>query len=161
MRKLIIPLLLAASLLTITGGLTLSKVSAQLPPTRVFGAVTVDGSPAAIGTVVKAYVGEILCGTNTVTKEGEYFVDVSHITSKDSCGEDDVVVRFTVNDVAVEQTVKFAIGTFVRLDLAASAAPPPAAAPSEPAPSGPPPAEMPPGEMPPGEMPPGEMPPSE
>ncbi len=112
---------------------------AQLPPTRAFGTVTIDGQPAPLGTVVQATIGDRLCGEGVVRFVNDqlprgYVVDVLHFASTEGCGVEGATVNFRVGGVAAAETVEYQTGTFVRRDLtvtgqvatpAAGATPPP------------------------------------
>lgn len=130
---------------------------AQTPPTRLFGALTIDGNPAPAGTVVKAIVNGMECNTSTTTNDGRYVLDVHSAATLAGCGADNDMITILVNDVPADQTATFATGAFVALDLNASSAgatPPPPPSDNPP----PPPADTPPGDTPP---PPADMPPAE
>lgn len=95
---------------------------AQLPPTRVFGTVTVDGQPAPAGTVVQAFVGEKQCGEGMVRRISDdlplgYVVDVAGATQVEGCGTDGATITFRVGGVPANETATFATGTFIRVDL--------------------------------------------
>lgn len=108
---------------------------AQLPPTRVFGTVTVGGRPAPAGTVVQALIGEKVCGEGVVRRISDdlplgYVVDVAGATQVEGCGTDGATITFRVGGVPANETATFATGTFLRLDLTVSgqvATPPPGA----------------------------------
>ena len=99
-----------------------ARAGAQLPPTRVFGTVTVDGQPAPAGTVVQAFVGEKQCGEGLVRRISDdlplgYVVDVAGATQVAGCGTDGATITFRVGGVPANETATFATGTFIRLDL--------------------------------------------
>ncbi len=99
-----------------------APAGAQLPPTRVFGTVTVDGQPAPAGTVVQAFIGEKLCGEGVVRRISDdlplgYVVDVAGATQVEGCGTDGATIAFRVGGVLANETATFATGTFIRLDL--------------------------------------------
>ena len=99
-----------------------ARAGAQLPPTRVFGTVTVDGQPAPAGTVVQAFVGEKQCGEGLVRRISDdlplgYVVDVAGATQVEGCGTDGATITFRVGGVPANETATFATGTFIRLDL--------------------------------------------
>jgi hypothetical protein len=113
-------------LLLAGGGLTLllgaPTAVAQLPPTRVFGTVTVGGQPAPAGTVVQALIGEKVCGEGVVRRISDdlplgYVVDVAGATQVEGCGTDGATITFRVGGVPANETATFATGTFIRLDL--------------------------------------------
>lgn len=102
-----------------------APAGAQLPPTRVFGAVTVDGRPAPAGTVVQAFIGEKLCGEGVVRRISDelplgYVVDVAGASQSEGCGTDGATITFRVGGVPANETATFATGSFVRLDLTVS-----------------------------------------
>lgn len=102
-----------------------AAAGAQLPPTRVFGTVTVDGRPAPAGTVVQAFIGERLCGEGVVRRISDdlplgYVVDVAGATQVEGCGTDGAPITFRVGGVPANETATFATGSFLRLDLTVS-----------------------------------------
>jgi hypothetical protein len=122
-------------------------VSAQTPPTRVFGTVTVDGRPAPAGTTVLAFIGEQQCGDGQVRRLSDdiplgFVVDVLSATQATGCGTDGARITFKVGGRQSRETVEFRTGTFVRLNLTVSGqietptpgpTPPPFGSPSAPA----------------------------
>ncbi|MER3419934.1 MAG: hypothetical protein C4290_05120, partial [Chloroflexota bacterium] len=102
-----------------------APAGAQLPPTRVFGTVTVDGRTALAGTVVQAFIGEKLCGEGVVRRISDelplgYVVDVAGASQIEGCGTDGATITFRVGGVLANETATFATGTFLRLDLTVS-----------------------------------------
>jgi hypothetical protein len=73
------------------------------PPARFAGTVTVNGQPAAAGTVVEARVGSAVCGTTTVfiqNNAANYVVDVPAADSEHpGCGTEASTVTLFVNGV--------------------------------------------------------------
>ncbi len=92
-----------------------------LPPTRFFGTVTLDDTPAPDGTTITALVNDNLCGTGLVTG-GNYVVDVASATTQEGCGTDGDTVSFLVGTVLANETGTFQAGAFVPLDLTATQA---------------------------------------
>ncbi|MBI2760494.1 MAG: hypothetical protein HYX51_03600 [Chloroflexi bacterium] len=130
---------------------------AQVPPTRFFGAITIDGNPAPPGTIIKAFVFDMECGSVEIVEEGRYVLDVAAAGTTPGCGNQDDVIRLSVNDIPVEPTQTFQTGFFVAVDIAASSTPP---LPTE-EPPPPPPSEAPPPSEEPPPPPPEEAPPAE
>jgi hypothetical protein len=84
-----------------------STTSAQLPPSRFVGSVTVNGAPAAAGTVVDARIGGKSCGTALVFLSGaeaRYAIDVKGADQEAGCGTLGATVVFVVGGVQANQT---------------------------------------------------------
>ena len=99
-------------------------LSAQGPPNRFFGNVTIDGDPAPAGTTISAWAhGQELAKTVT-TVDGKYFnLDIISLTEGS-------VITFRVNGVEATQTATWLWGQISQVHLTASStAPPPTAAP--------------------------------
>jgi hypothetical protein len=121
---------------------SLQSVEAQppSPPNRFFGSVTLDGAPAAAGTVVSAQIGGVECGSTTIVT-GETFAYILDAVSDgeiSGCGSAGASVTFLVGGNAADQTATWTSGDFTQLDLTASSAAPPPVQPTTPPP---PPAE--------------------
>ena len=69
------------------------------PPARYAGTVTVDGTAAAAGASVQAWVGGAVCATTAVNAAGTYVVDVSA-----SCGGAGTTVSFSVDGALATET---------------------------------------------------------
>ena len=69
------------------------------PPARYAGTVTVDGTAAAAGASVQAWVGGAVCATTAVNAAGTYVVDVSA-----SCGGAGTTVAFSVDGALATET---------------------------------------------------------
>ncbi len=109
--------------------------TAQAPPTRFYGTITINGAPAPAGTEVTAYVGDLLCGAAlTAADDGFYFVDVAHDVTIPGCGVESIGVRFAANGIVANETGYFRQGIFVNLNLSVSGESLPLALPPEPAP---------------------------
>jgi hypothetical protein len=83
---------------------------------EVIGMVTVDGTPAAPGAVLQAYVGRTLCGETTVTAvEGgrNFRLVVSSAAQKAGCGTDGTSVTFTVDDERARPGLPFESGATI------------------------------------------------
>lgn len=164
-----------AALACLTAGAMITTgrdLLAQGPPTRFFGAVSINGAPAAIGTTIEGFVDGQLCGDAAV-RELEvpggvgYVLDIRPDSLEPGCGQNDKTVTFKIGGLDAEQTGTFTAGSFVRLDLTASgqiATPGPSptplpiesprpAATATPGPGGAPPAPPPAGSPPPGGSP--------
>jgi hypothetical protein len=143
----------AAAGMVLHGG---HDVVAQVaPPTRVFGAVTVNGEPPPPGTVVEAFVGGMPCGQGEVRDLGDpigigFVVDVDADAFNPGCGNDGETITFKVDGLDAPETATFQTGAFVQRDLTAAGAPaspppaqespPPAQVTPSPSPAPPPPA---------------------
>ena len=113
-------LLSLVGVLVVVAGAGMSAVHAQpSPPTRFFGATTLDDQPAPDGTTITAFVGTNNCGTGTITGSS-YTVDVASATTKSGCGTDGATVGFTIGSAMASQTGTFQPGALVSLDLIAS-----------------------------------------
>lgn len=122
---------------------------AQAPPTRLFGTITIAGQPAAVGTVVEAFVRGLLCGEGVVRRVSEqlpvgYVVDVAADAQRPGCGRDGDAVSLRVGGEPAAESATFQTGLFVRLDLTVARlgatptpgpTPPPFGAPLTPAPT--------------------------
>jgi hypothetical protein len=109
------------------------------PPNRFFGSVTLDGAPAAAGTVVTAQIGGVECGSTTVVT-GEtfaYIVDAVSDGEISGCGSAGATVSFLVGGNTADQTASWTSGDFTQLDLTASSAAAPTATPPPPPTEGP------------------------
>ena len=96
--------------------------SAQVPPARVFGTVTVDGATPPVGTKVEAFIGDMLCGEGAVRQLGAeipigYVVDVRNESQEPGCGGDDRKITIKVGGLEAPQTTIYETGSFIRLDL--------------------------------------------
>jgi hypothetical protein len=103
---------------------------AQLPPSRFYGTVQLNGEVPPVDTVVEAYVGDMLCGTGSVQDLGDpigigYIVDVFADAFLPGCGTDGATVSLRVGGVPADQTGAFITGGFVEVDLTANGEPPP------------------------------------
>ena len=148
---------LAAALLAVAALQTSISV-AQVPPTRFWGIVTIDGEIAPPGTEVRGFVQGRECGFTTSIEDGLYVLDVAEENTVPGCGYLDAEVTFTVNGTPAAETSFFTQGVFreVNLSITTDGAPPPP--PSETPPSDPPPEEPPPSDPPPSDPPPEEPP---
>ena len=106
--------------LVLAAGTVAGKGHAQArPPSRFYGAVTVNGRPPEAGTTVQARVGSTICGTGTVTAGGSYAVDVASAATRPGCGTEGAIVTFLVGGVPASGTGRFQGGAFVLVDLTA------------------------------------------
>jgi hypothetical protein len=81
-------------------------------PHPFYGTVTIDESPAAVGTVVTAKVGGVQCGSITTTVAGQYggsgaFDEKLLVSGEIATG---ATISFYVNDVDTTQTYAFSPG---------------------------------------------------
>jgi hypothetical protein len=106
------------------------------PPNRFFGSVTLDGAPAAGGTVVTATIGGVECGSTSVAV-GEtyaYVLDVVSDGEISGCGTAGASISFLVGGNSADQSATYTSGDFTQLDLTATSAaptPPPPPPPAE------------------------------
>lgn len=116
---------LAAALLA--GVLVAGTAAAQqFPPHRFFGTLTVNGQPAAAGTVLQAFQGTAECGSATLSAPGQYVIDVAGPTQSGDCRGG--AITFTVSGRNAAETSTFRQGGFEQLNLTVGGgAPPPAA----------------------------------
>jgi hypothetical protein len=148
-KRLFAPILLLGAM-TLVGALTAAHpplARAQLPPSRHYGALTIDGNPAPAGTTIDAYIGSTNCGSATTTEDGRYVLDVAAGATILGCGVEDETIVIAVNGVVADQTSTFQLGTFVLLDNNApsvGAAPPAASTDTPPPPQDAPPEDNPP-----------------
>ncbi|MBI2760759.1 MAG: lamin tail domain-containing protein [Chloroflexi bacterium] len=114
-------LVLSAAVVAIGVTAWSSSLKAQpSPPTRFFGSLTINGSPATAGTVVRAFIGDKDCTTDNTSlprDQGRYAVEVPHSTQTSGCGMDGATVTFRVNGQPATQTGTFMTGQFIPLDL--------------------------------------------
>ena len=90
----------------------------SFPPHRFFGSLTINGQPAATGTVLRAFIGETECATSTVSTAGSYVIDVPGVTINPNCGRSgQSTVTFRVDGQAASQTPGYRDGGFQQLDL--------------------------------------------
>jgi hypothetical protein len=107
---------LAAVVAAIASALIVSVVAAQSPPSppsRFVGSVTVNGSPAAAGTIVEARIGGTACGVGTVFMNGaeaRYTLDSPALDPAQSpaCGVDGSTVQFYVGGQLANETGSWA-----------------------------------------------------
>jgi hypothetical protein len=79
------------------------------PPSRFVGTVTVNGQPAASGTLIEARIGGATCGTTTVflaSGQSRYTLDSPALDPAQApgCGADGSVVTFFVGGQQAAQT---------------------------------------------------------
>lgn len=108
---------LVAALLA--GVFAVNMAAAQsFPPHRFFGSLTINGQPAATGTVLRAFIGDTECATSTVSTAGSYVIDVPGVTLNPNCGRSgQSTVTFRVDGQAASQTPGYRDGGFQQLDL--------------------------------------------
>ncbi|MCK9518604.1 MAG: hypothetical protein M0R74_06195 [Dehalococcoidia bacterium] len=102
---------LGVVLLGLSGALVAQETAAQSPPSvpaTFAGSVTIDGQPAAAGTVIEARVGGASCGVTQVFVEGgeaRYSVKVdAKAPDAANCGEEGSTVSFVVGGKAANET---------------------------------------------------------
>jgi hypothetical protein len=88
-------------------------------PHAFYGTLTIDGSPAAVGTVVKAKVGGVECGSITTTVAGQYGGSGAFEQKLAVSGEIDTgaTIYFYANNVEADQTYAFSSGAVTELNL--------------------------------------------
>ena len=79
------------------------------PPSRFVGTVTVNGQPAAVGTVVEARIGGATCGTTTVftaQNQSRFTLDSPALDPAQApgCGQDGSTVTFFVGGQQAAET---------------------------------------------------------
>jgi len=88
-------------------------------PHAFYGTLTISGSPAAVGTVVKAKVGGVECGSITTTVAGQYggsgAFDAKLLVSGEI--ETGATIYFYANNSVAGQTYAFSAGAVTELNL--------------------------------------------
>jgi hypothetical protein len=102
----------------------------QLPPTRVYGTVQINGETPPIGTLVEAFVHGNRCGSGEVRDVGApvgvgYVVDVDADAFTPGCGNNGDTITFRVGGVDAAETATFQTGAFVEQNLTGSGQPAP------------------------------------
>jgi len=114
-RWLLCPLVIVALLLCAI------PTYADIPaiPHAFYGTLTIGGSPAPVGTVVKAKVGGVECGSITTTVAGQYGGSGAFDPKLTVSGEIETgaTISFFVNDVDTGQTYAFSPGAVTELNL--------------------------------------------
>jgi len=91
-----------------------------LLPAEFWGSVTIDGSPASVGTVITARIGDRDCGSLTLEKVGVYggngIFDRRLLVSGEE-GDSGKTITFTINGKPAGTAV-YTPGTSTHLDLA-------------------------------------------
>src|SRR5438874_107935 len=100
-------------LVALFAGVALQAVTAsvQVPPTRFFGEIYINGQPAPAGTEVKAWVYGVECGTRITSDDGRYVVDAAHDATVQGCATEGSDVTFTINGVTANETGSYSQGT--------------------------------------------------
>jgi hypothetical protein len=92
-------------------------------PHAFYGTLTINDSAAAVGTVVKAKVGGVECGSITTTVAGQYggsgAFDAKLTVSGDIATG--ATIYFYANDIEADQTYAFSAGAVTELNLTAEA----------------------------------------
>ena len=91
---------LNALVVVLVAGLALQAglARAQVPPTRFYGELLIDGQAAPVGTEVKVRINDVDCGTALTKEDGHYVVDAAHMATVEGCGVDEQEVVFVVGD---------------------------------------------------------------
>jgi len=95
-------------------------------PAAYYGTVTLNGQPAAVGTVITAKINEVLCGQITVKSPGQYgdpYSSEERLIVNGSWDNEGQTVTFTVNGVTTAESVTFSPGWVGKLNLTAGGAP--------------------------------------
>lgn len=130
-------LLLAVAVLTAGSVALASAISAQAPPARFFGTITIDGQLAPTGTTVLTEVNERDCGSGQVTTNPErgagfYIVDAASEANVAGCAGLNRIVFFRVGTRYAAEIGCFEVGKFTELNLTISGvAPRPTPAPGQ------------------------------
>ena len=98
-RAAMLGLALLLGLVGMSAGAAIAQGAPPNPPARYAGTVTVDGTAAAAGASVQAWVGGAVCATTAVNAAGTYVVDVSA-----SCGGAGTTVAFSVDGALATET---------------------------------------------------------
>jgi hypothetical protein len=113
--RLFYPLIIVALLLCAI------PAHASIPtlPHAFYGTLTINGSAAAVGTVVKAKVGGVECGSITTTVAGQYggsgaFDQKLAVSGEIATG---ATINFYANDYEADQTYAFSTGAVTELNL--------------------------------------------
>src|SRR5918992_103576 len=102
----------------------------HFPPHRFFGSVTVNGQPAATGTVISALIGGTECASATISTAGSYVIDVPGVTINPNCGRSgQSSVTFEVGGQEAG-TATYRDGGYQQLNLAVGGGAQPTPAPS-------------------------------
>ena len=92
-------LALLLGLVGMSAGAAIAQGAPPNPPARYAGTVTVDGTAAAAGASVQAWVDGAVCATTAVNAAGTYVVDVSA-----ACGGAGTTVAFSVDGAMATET---------------------------------------------------------
>lgn len=93
----------------VLGASDVAAESPPAPPAKFAGNVTVDGQPAAPGTVIQARIGGVSCGVDTVFMSGaeaRYTIEVPALDpgANPNCGTEGGSVSFWVGDRMAQET---------------------------------------------------------
>lgn len=93
----------------VLGASDVAAESPPAPPAKFAGNVTVDGQPAAPGTVIQARIGGVSCGVDTVFMSGaeaRYTIEVPALDpgATPNCGTEGGSVSFWVGDRMAQET---------------------------------------------------------
>ena len=93
--------------------------TAQVPPTRFYGYVTINGEIAPPGTEIRGFVNGNECGVNIMDRDdGLYVLDVAHDATIAGCAlNDGDLVSFTINGAPAAQEGAFGQGMFIEVNL--------------------------------------------
>lgn len=93
----------------------------QMPtlPSVFYGALTIDGNPAPVGTEVIAKIGSEIRGTIAAEEDGRYGSDRQLLVTGSSA-DAGKTIRFYVDDIEADQTAVWNTGAVYNLNLAFS-----------------------------------------
>lgn len=94
-----------------------------VPPLRVYGSATIDGSEATPGTLIEATVNGASCGSDRLIG-GTYVIDVISAATRAWCAVPGATVSFQIGGVPARESVVYESGAFVRLNLTRATVPP-------------------------------------
>jgi len=116
---LLYPLVIMAVIFNAVPAFADTLTSIPSIPHAFYGAVTVGGSDAPVGTVVAAKVGGVQCGSITTTVAGQYAGSGAFDAKLTVTGEIDTgaTISFFINGVDTTQTATFIPGGVTELNL--------------------------------------------
>lgn len=113
--------LVTAAVVVSMAGFPARFATAQQPPNRFFGRVTLNGASPLPGTPVLALINNKVCGSGEVRADGRYVVDVEDDTRIPGCGTPGATITFQVGGIPAGPTGAYRRGVFTELWLIAPA----------------------------------------